>query len=70
MPKKLMLAEKNSAARLRFPLWLRFVIFIAMVIISAAAGAVAGYSDLGGGRASDVFKGSTWIHIYDLVEKK
>lgn len=53
-----------------FPLWLRFVIFIALVIICLTAGALFGYSDLGGGRAADVFKESTWTHIYDLVEKK
>lgn len=51
-------------------MWLRFVIFIALIIICVTAGALVGYSGIGGGKSIDVFKGSTWSHIYDLVEKK
>ncbi|MCQ6279922.1 DNA-directed RNA polymerase subunit beta [Bacillus sp. EB600] len=76
--KKLKLAEQKQAAEHvetptrtgLIPMWLRFVIFIALIIICVTAGALVGYSGIGGGKAVDVFKGSTWSHIYDLVEKK
>ena len=71
--KKLKLAAaehpKGTHAGL-IPIWLSFVIFIALIIICLTAGALVGYSGIGGGKAIDVFKGSTWSHIYDLVEKK
>lgn len=66
--------EPKRASRLagigQIPLWLRFVIFVSAVIICFIAGAMTGYSGLGDGRVMDVFKPSTWTHIYDLVEKK
>jgi hypothetical protein len=63
--------ETTKPARGRpIPSWLRFVILVALIIICATAGALVGYSGIGSGKVADVFKPSTWSHIYDLVEKK
>lgn len=62
-----------SAGRVRvrlIPIWLRIVLLVIMIALSVTAGAVVGYSALGGGKATDVFKASTWTHIRDLVEKE
>lgn len=75
--KKLKLAEQKRAGEpakpvraRRIPVWLRFVILVVLVIICSIAGAIVGYSGIGGGKAVDALKPSTWTHIYDLVEKK
>ncbi|PLT35841.1 DNA-directed RNA polymerase subunit beta [Bacillus sp. V5-8f] len=67
-------AEKagNTKERIRIrllPIWLRLVIVCVLIAFSVLAGAVVGYSVIGGGKASDVFKTSTWTHIVDLVNK-
>lgn len=70
--RKLKLEEKkkaDTASVRRIPFWLRFAIFTALIFISVTAGALVGYCGLGHGRAIDVFRESTWVHIYDLVEK-
>ena len=59
---------KQPEAR-SIPIWLRLVILLVLTIICLSAGAVVGYSGLGHGSAIDVFKESTWGHIYDLIEK-
>ncbi|WP_042357745.1 DNA-directed RNA polymerase subunit beta [Bacillus rubiinfantis] len=61
--------EKRVRIRL-IPIWLRLVLLIIFVFISVTVGAVVGYSLLGGGKVTDVFKVSTWTHIDDLVEKE
>ncbi len=61
-------AEKFEARTI--PILLRFVIMLALIFICLSAGALIGYSGLGHGSAIDVFKESTWTHIYDLIEKK
>lgn len=60
---------KQPEAR-TIPIWLRLVILLVLLIICLSAGAIVGYSGLGHGSAIDVFKESTWAHIYDLIEKK
>lgn len=52
------------------PIWLRLIILVGLIAISVIAGALVGYGPLGGGKATDVFKVSTWTHIHDLVDKK
>ncbi|HJV17347.1 MAG TPA: DNA-directed RNA polymerase subunit beta [Bacillales bacterium] len=51
------------------PIWLRIVILVCLIVISTTAGALVGYGPLGGGKATDVLKESTWTHIVELVEK-
>ncbi|MDQ0218480.1 DNA-directed RNA polymerase subunit beta [Peribacillus cavernae] len=63
---------ENVKKRIRIrllPIWLRLVIVIVLIAASISAGAMIGYSVIGGGKASDVFKKSTWTHIVDLVNK-
>lgn len=63
-------SASKPAVKAVIPVWLRFVIIVALIIICVTVGAIVGYSGIGGGKAADVFKESTWMHIYDLVEKK
>lgn len=61
--------KKRERKRL-FPIWLRLVIVVVLITISAAVGAIVGYSVLGTGKPLDVFKKATWQHITDIVEKE
>ncbi|WP_251552303.1 DNA-directed RNA polymerase subunit beta [Neobacillus muris] len=67
-------AEKErpkQRVRIRMiPIWLRLVLLVVLAAVCLTAGAVVGYSVLGGENAADVFSGSAWTHIRDLVEKK
>jgi hypothetical protein len=63
--------EKNNKVNVRIrliPIWLRVIMIIALIFVSMTLGAAIGYGVLGGGKASDVFKPSTWTHIIDLVQ--
>ncbi|MEH7545910.1 MULTISPECIES: DNA-directed RNA polymerase subunit beta [Bacillaceae] len=63
--------QANKRVRIRLiPIWLRLVLLVVSVFICVTAGAAVGYGMLGGGDVGDVFKGSTWTHIMDLVDKK
>lgn len=60
--------KQNKKIKVRlFPIWLRLVIIIALMVIMVIIGAVIGYSAIGGGNPIDVFKKSTWTHIVDIV---
>ncbi|RFU60095.1 DNA-directed RNA polymerase subunit beta [Bacillus sp. V59.32b] len=61
-------AEERVKIRL-LPIWLRLIIVTVLIAVSVSVGAVIGYSVIGGGNVSDVFKKSTWTHIVDLVNK-
>lgn len=44
------------------------ILFVpALCLAALAIGLTIGYSTIGGGEASDVFKLETWKHLYDLV---
>jgi len=60
--------KKRERKRL-FPIWLRLVTVAVLITISAAVGAIVGYSVLGNGKPLDVFKKATWQHITDIIEK-
>ena len=63
--------QANKRVRIRLiPIWLRLVLLVVSVFICVTAGAAVGYGMLGGGDVGDIFKGSTWTHIIDLVDKK
>jgi hypothetical protein len=63
------LKVKQVKVRL-IPIWLRLIILVVLILISTTAGALVGYGPLGGGKAADIFKESTWTHIIDLVDKE
>ncbi|WP_409303167.1 DNA-directed RNA polymerase subunit beta [Peribacillus sp. SCS-155] len=63
-------SDEKAKVRIRLiPIWLRLIVVIVLIVISMLAGAIVGYSVIGGGKATDVFKKSTWTHIIDLVNK-
>lgn len=65
------ITTKKKRVRIRLiPIWLRLVLLVILMCVSLMAGAVVGFSVLGDGKAADVFKPSTWVHIRDLVNKK
>ncbi|MFJ7745037.1 DNA-directed RNA polymerase subunit beta [Peribacillus sp. NPDC097295] len=62
--------QPNQRIRVRFlPIWLRLLIIMGLIIIALIAGSLIGYSVIGGGQATDVFKKSTWTHIIDIVNE-
>ncbi|XJZ27115.1 DNA-directed RNA polymerase subunit beta [Bacillota bacterium Lsc_1132] len=65
--------SSSGSGRIRvrlIPIWLRIVLLLVMIVVSITSGALVGYGAIGGGKATDVFKASTWTHIRDLVEKE
>lgn len=50
------------------PIWLRIFIVLVMLIVSAVIGAIIGYSIIGDGALSGVFKVETWKHILDMIQ--
>ncbi|MGN1401177.1 MAG: DNA-directed RNA polymerase subunit beta [Bacillus sp. (in: firmicutes)] len=62
--------DKQSRIRLRLiPIWLRIILFVLIVALSALCGAIVGFSVMGDGNLSQVFEKETWTHIRDLVNK-
>lgn len=60
----------NNRIRVRLvPIWLRLVIVIVLIGLAALAGAMIGYSVIGGGSAWEVLHKSTWTHILDIVNE-
>ncbi|KYD19831.1 MAG: DNA-directed RNA polymerase subunit beta [Caldibacillus debilis] len=63
--------EKKKKIRIRlFPIWLRILIVLFLIIVCFFIGAMIGYGVIGDGNPFDVFKKSTWTHIYDIVNKE
>jgi polyferredoxin len=63
--------EKKKKIRIRlFPIWLRILIVLFLIIVCFFVGAMIGYGVIGDGNPFDVFKKSTWTHIYDIVNKE
>ncbi|MGE7603897.1 DNA-directed RNA polymerase subunit beta [Peribacillus sp. NPDC097675] len=62
--------QPNQRIRVRLlPIWLRLLIIMGLIIVALVAGSLIGYSVIGGGQATDVFKKSTWTHIIDIVNE-
>jgi polyferredoxin len=63
--------EKKKKIRIRlFPIWLRILIVLFLIVVCFFVGAMIGYGVIGDGNPFDVFKKSTWTHIYDIVNKE
>ena len=52
------------------PIWVRIILVLLLLVGAAALGAMIGYSTLGDGNPSDVFKKETWTHILDIIAGK
>lgn len=50
-----------------FPIWLRVLLVIAILVVMAALGAMVGYGVIGDGNAGDALKWETWQHILDIM---
>ncbi|WP_033540897.1 DNA-directed RNA polymerase subunit beta [Planococcus sp. CAU13] len=53
-----------------FPIWLRIILVIVLIVLAAALGAMVGYGVLGDGEPRDVLKWETWQHIIDIISGK
>ncbi|WP_153720864.1 DNA-directed RNA polymerase subunit beta [Sporosarcina cascadiensis] len=53
-----------------FPIWLRLLILLALMVLAALLGAIIGFSVVGDGSAGDVFQKDTWQHIFDIMNGK
>lgn len=53
-----------------FPIWLRLLILLALIVIAAILGAIIGFSVIGDGSPGDVFQKETWKHIFDIMNGK
>ena len=53
-----------------FPIWLRIVIVLLLIVVAAALGSMIGYGVIGDGNARDALKWETWQHIIDIMSGK
>ena len=64
-------AKKTRWVQIRmFPIWLRIVIVLLLIVIAAALGSMIGYGVIGDGNAQDALKWETWQHIIDIMSGK
>ncbi|MGE7622068.1 DNA-directed RNA polymerase subunit beta [Viridibacillus sp. NPDC096237] len=50
-----------------YPIGIRILVVVILLVIAAVSGAMIGYSVIGEGDALDTFKISTWRHIFDIM---
>ncbi len=50
-----------------FPIWLRIILVLVLLVITALLGAIIGYSVIGDGATIELFKKETWTHITDII---
>lgn len=50
-----------------FPIWLRVLLVVALLVLMASLGAMVGYGVIGDGNAEDALKWETWQHIIDIM---
>ena len=65
--------KQTKQQRLRrrlIPIWLRLLLVLCFIAMSALAGAMVGYGVLGDGNPFEALKPTTWQHIIDLIEKQ
>lgn len=53
-----------------FPIWLRIILVIVLIVLAAALGAMVGYGVIGDGEPKDALKWETWQHIIDIMSGK
>lgn len=50
-----------------FPIWLRILLVLVLIVAAVAAGLTVGFSIIGGGDASDALKWETYQHIINIM---
>jgi len=54
----------------KFPIYLRIIVVLVLLIISVLLGLIVGYAFLGDGSVADALKVDTYRHIFDIVNKE
>lgn len=63
--------EVRMKFRIRlFPIWLRIIVVVLLVVVAFVVGSMIGYGVIGDGKPTDVLEKSTWTYITDLVNKE
>lgn len=60
---------KRYPAR-KFPLYLRIIVVLILLVISVLLGLVVGYAFFGDGTVTDALKIDTYRHIFDIINKE
>ncbi|MDN4492130.1 DNA-directed RNA polymerase subunit beta [Ureibacillus aquaedulcis] len=69
-------SEKNNDKPMRwynfrlFPIWLRIILVLLLLIIAGAAGLMIGFGVIGSGEPLDALKQETWQHMLDIINGK
>jgi hypothetical protein len=50
-----------------FPIWLRIILVLAIIVIAMVLGVMVGYGIIGDGEPADALKWRTWQHIIDIM---
>ena len=50
-----------------FPIWLRVILVLLLLVGAAALGLYVGYSVVGDGSPKEIFQKETWTHITDII---
>lgn len=50
------------------PIWLRIILVLLLLVSVSVLGLYIGYSVVGDGMPSDIFKKGTWTHIIDIIK--
>lgn len=50
------------------PIWLRILLTLLLLVLMAILGLFIGFSVLGDGTPSEIFKKETWTHITDIIQ--
>lgn len=54
----------------KFPIWLRIIVVLILLIISLLLGLIVGYAFFGDGDVVDALKIETYQHILDIINKE
>src|SRR5690625_3043384 len=50
------------------PIWLRIILVLLLLVSVSVLGLYIGYSVIGDGAPSDIFKKGTWTHMIDIIK--
>src|SRR5699024_206532 len=54
----------------KFPIYLRIIVVLVLLIFSVLLGLIVGYAFFGDGTVADALKVDTYRHIFDIVNKE
>jgi hypothetical protein len=66
----LTMRERREKIRVRLiPVWVKVIIVVLLLFVSALAGTIVGYGFIGNGKPSEALQKETWTHILDIINK-